>query len=426
MKKLKLLLLATAFPIAAAAQTLSLDECQRLAEENYPAVKQYALIEQTADLNVKNIKKGWLPQVQAFGQATVQTDVMTLPDPLQKMLAQQGYEYEGLKKDQYKIGAEINQTIWDGGIIKAQKNIALAQSQILTAKTKAEVSQIKQRVNDLYFSALLIDEKIKLCGELVTLLDSNRVKLEKMHRGGLVTGGDVLSIKAELTSAERQQIELTSAKRQILKVLAAFTGQENIDSLIIPGDIAPATGCHRTELEIFDAQNLLYDSQESILKAKKMPKIGAFAQGYYGYPGLNMFEDMFSHDFTLNGIIGARISWNIGSLYTNKNDRQNIAIQRDVAQSQRETFLFNNNLQQVKQNESIARYDQLFDKDNEVIAIRRDIRKAAEAKLQKGVIDVNTLLQEITKENQALLDLSAHKIERLNELYNLKLTTDNY
>ncbi len=111
-------------PILAQAQTVTLDECQRLAQENYPLIKQYDLMRQTTDYSVSNISKGWLPQISAMAQASYQSDVMTLPDPLQAMLGQQGYDVKGLRKNQYRIGIDLNQTIYDGGLISEQKNVA--------------------------------------------------------------------------------------------------------------------------------------------------------------------------------------------------------------------------------------------------------------------------------------------------------------
>ena len=69
-----------------------------------------------------------------------------------------------------------------------------------------------------------------------------------------------------------------------------------------------------------------------------------------------MFEDMMRHDWSLNGIVGARLTWNIGALYTRKNDKAKLDGQRSMVDVQRETFLFNNNLEQIQQNENITRY----------------------------------------------------------------------
>ena len=178
----------------------------------------------------------------------------------------------------------------------------------------------------------------------------------------------------------------------------------------------------RPELRLFDAQLRLADTQEKALDAALKPRLGVFAQGYYGYPGLNMFEDMMSRKWSLNGIIGARLTWNIGALYTRKNDKAKLQLQREVTESNRDVFLFNNNLEQIQQNENIARYQQLMADDEEIITLRSAVRKAAESKLSHGIIDVNDLVREINAENAARAQQSIHEIEMLKEMYDLIFT----
>jgi outer membrane protein TolC len=182
---------------------------------------------------------------------------------------------------------------------------------------------------------------------------------------------------------------------------------------------------HRPELKAVDAQIGVLNAQEKALNAALMPKVGVFAQGFYGYPGLNMFEDMMRHKWSLNGIIGARVTWNIGALYTRKNDKAKLQLQRDMTENSREVFLFNNNLEQIQQNENIARYQKLMAQDGEIISLRQAVRKAAESKLAHGIIDVNDLVREINQENAACVQQSVHEIEMLKEIYDNKYTTNN-
>lgn len=188
-------------PILVQAQTVTLDECQQLAQENYPLIKQYDLIRQTTDYTVSNISKGWLPQVSAMAQATYQSDVMTLPDPLQTMLGQQGFDVKGLRKDQYRIGIDLNQTIYDGGLISGQKNVAHLEGEVQTAQTTTDLYTIRQRVNDIYFGILLLDEKIQLNKDLQTLLQSNLDKLNSMLSNGIAMQSDVNVVRAEKLKA---------------------------------------------------------------------------------------------------------------------------------------------------------------------------------------------------------------------------------
>jgi len=178
-------------------------------------------------------------------------------------------------------------------------------------------------------------------------------------------------------------------------------------------------------MRLFDAQRQLADAQEWGLNAALMPRLGVFAQGYYGYPGLNMFEDMMRHRWSLNGVIGARLTWNIGALYTRKNDKAKMQVRRETAEVQRDVFLFNNHQEQIQQNENIGRYSKLTADDEEIIKLRSSIRRAAESKLAHGIIDVNDLVREINAENSARVQKTIHEIEMLKEIEDLKHTTNN-
>lgn len=412
-------------PILAQAQTVTLDECQRLAQENYPLIKQYDLIRQTTDYSVSNISKGWLPQISAVAQASYQSDVMTLPDPLQAMLGQQGYDVKGLRKDQYRIGIYLNQTVYDGGLISGQKNVARLEGEVQTAQTTTDLYAIRQRINDLYFGILLLEEKIRLNKDLQTLLQSNLDKLHSMLSNGIAMQSDVNTVMAEKLKAEQQATELASSRKSLLDMLAVFIGK-SITNLTIPQDVMVQTmENNRPELRLFDTQIELANAQERLLNARLLPKLSVFAQGYYGYPGYDMFDAMFNRDWKLNGMIGVRLSWNIGALYTRKNDRAKLNTHRGLVESARETFLFNNHLTEIQQSDGIAKYRQMIKDDQEIVALRSDVRRSAESRLEHGIIDTNNLLQEITRENQSRIDLSTHTILMLKESYDLKYTTNN-
>jgi len=426
MNKRKIMLSLVMLPTAIMAQTL--EECQQAAERNYPLIKQYGLIEKTTQLTVANIQKGWLPQVSASAQATYQSDVMSWPDQMKTMMTGMGTDMKGLTKDQYRVGIDVNQTLFDGGVISSQKAIARQQGKVQEAQTEVQLYNVRKRVNEMYFSLLMLDEQIVLNHDMQELLAGNERKLQAMVKSGTAAESDWQSVKAERLKVMQQATSLESQKRMLTMMLSTFCG---IETNIIQKPLVKAENGelmsenHRPELRALDAQIGLLNAQEKALNAALMPKLGVFAQGYYGYPGLNMFEDMMSHKWSLNGIIGARLTWNIGALYTRKNDKAKLQLQRDLTESNREVFLFNNRMEQLQQSEEISRYKQLMNDDAEIISLRAAVRKAAESKLSHGIIDVNDLLREINQENAARVQQSIHEIEMLKEIYDNKITTNN-
>ena len=415
------------------AQAQTLEECQQAAERNYPLIQQYGLIEKTTELTVANIQKGWLPQVSASAQATYQSDVVSWPDDMKGMFGQMGVNFEGLKKDQYKIGLDIQQAVFDGGAIKSQKEIARQQGEVQRAQNEVNLYNVRKRVNEMYFGLLLVEEQIQLNKDLQELLAQNEKKLASMLKGGTAAESDFQNVKAERLNVAQQMTGLQSQRSALMRMLSAFCGIE-IKEAVKPnhGDRLFDVNSFnqqpvpmiRPELKAIDAQLRLANAQEKALDAALMPKLGVFAQGFYGYPGYNMFEDMLQHRFSWNGMIGARLTWNIGALYTRKNDKAKLNVQRSMFNVQRETFLFNNNLEQIQENENIERYKKLMANDEEIISLRSSIRKAAESKLSHGIIDVNDLVKEITNENAAKVQQRVHEVEMLKEIYDLKYTTN--
>lgn len=410
--------------LASVVQAQTLEECQQAAEKNYPVIKQYGLIAQTTELTVKNIQKGWLPQITASAQATYQSDVVSWPENMQRMYQQMGLDMKGLTKDQYKIGVDFQQIIYDGGAIGSQRSIARQEGKVQEAQTETNLYQVRKRVNEMYFSLLLLDEQIRLNDDVKALLLSSEKKLAAMVKGGTAATSDFDNVKAERLSVAQQNESLKSQRQMLQRMLSVFCGIE-ISNPEKPAAVeVSASASNRPEIRLFDNQLKLAEVQEKALDTKLRPTLGLYAQGYYGYPGLNMFEDMISRKWSLNGIVGIKLSWNIGALYTHKNDKAKLKAQRELIENAREVFLFNNNMEQIQQTENVSRYRTMMQGDDEIIVLRTNVRKAAESKLSHGIIDVNSLLQEINNENAAKTQQAIHEIDMLKEMYNLKYTNN--
>ena len=422
MKKIMISLALIMLSSVSRAQTL--EECQQAAEKNYPLIKQYGLIAKTTQLTVKNIQKGWLPQVTASAQATYQSAVTAWPESMQTMYQEMGLNMKGLRKDQYKIGVDLQQTIYDGGAISSQRNIAQQEGKVQEVQTETNLYQVHRRVNEMYFSLLLLNEQIQLNEDVKALLQSSEKKLSAMVKGGTAATSDLDNVRAERLSVEQQNENLKQQKLMLQRMLSVFCGLEvNNTQKPAPVQIASSVN-NRPEMRLYNSQLELTEAKEKALDTQLRPKLGLFVQGFYGYPGLNMFEDMMNRKWSLNGIVGVKLSWNVSALYTHKNDKARLSAQREMIENAREVFLFNNKLEEIQQNENINRYQTMMKSDDEIIVLRTNVRKAAESKLAHGIIDVISLLREINNENAAKTQQTIHEIDMLKEMYNLKYTNN--
>ncbi len=420
MKRISSLILLLTLVTSLFAQDVTYSEAQQLARDNYPLVKRYDLISRTEQLTLSNVSKQWLPQVQIDAQATWQNRVTEWADGMKGMMEQYGISMKGLKKDQYNVGFSVNQMVYDGGSTSAQRTVAKAQAKVDEAQNTTELYALRERIDEIFFSILLTDGRLLLNEEMQKTLKSNEEKLRKMLGQGTTTQSDVNAMTAELLTTQQQHTELETTRDALLSVLSVFLGKE-VHGVIkpSPADVTMGDAANRPELEQYRLQTELVNAQKKTLDSGLMPKVGVFANGYYGYPGYNMFNDMMKHDWSFNVMLGAKVTWDIGSLYTRKNDLAKLQNQRDEIATAQETFLFNNKLQQSQESTTIIGYKRLIQQDDEIVQLRQRVRKAAEAKLDYGIVDVNDLVQEISKENQASINKTLHEVELLKHQYSL-------
>ena len=422
MKRTILLSLMVLTTLVVRAQTL--DECCRLARNHYPEIRQYELIKETEQYNISNAARAWIPQVVLSGQATYQSATPTYPEAFNQMIAAKELDMSGIRKDQYKVAVDVSQNIWDGGQSKANREIAEAEAAVERSRVDVSLYDLQSRIQNLYFGILLLDERVAQTEMLIEVLGANLNRMRTYYKNGVAMQSDVNAVEAELLSARQALGQVEASRACFRRMLEVFIGQSLTDETLTRPAILDVVSrvSARPELVMFEAQGNKIAAQRKAISASVMPRFSAFAQGYYGYPGLDMFKSMVSSEWTLNAIVGVRMSWNIGAFYTQKNNlckldaaERQIAIQRDV-------FLFNTEMQTTQDDGEIARLRNAIEDDNRIVELRRSVRIAAESRLENGVIDATDLLRKIADETTAKLNRSTHEIELLQATYRLKTT----
>lgn len=424
MLKPYLLLALSLFAGIRLSAQVTLEECVTLAQDNYPLIQKYDLLKQTKEVNLSDINKSWLPQINVYGQGTVQNETPSFPESLAGIISQTGATISGLNEWQYKVGADISQNIWDGGTSKTKRKIEHAEDAERQAAMDVQLYAIRERVEDLYFGILLMDEQIEQTRNMQALLQSNLDKLRSMQKNGTAMQSDVDMVEAQYLITNQQLIQAESASGSYRKVLELFTGKSLAGQELlkpdasIPQDLKP----DRPELRQFEAQLLANEAKNASITASTMPKIGLFAQAYYGYPGFDYFESMMNRDPSFNILAGVKVSWNIGAFYHKKNDKRKLRLASDNIIVERDIFLFNTNLKTRSQLDRIDELKAVMKENDRIVQLRENVRKAAESQLDNGIIDATALLTKLTDEKQARLNASYHEIQLLQNIYQLKYT----
>ncbi|MGB3154516.1 MAG: TolC family protein [Chitinophagaceae bacterium] len=408
MKKILILFfLAPFLSMAQTGQPLGLQKAYELARQNYPLIKQSDLIKQSKDITVDNLDKGFLPQFSIMGQATYQSAVSGVEIPIP------GISIATVNKDQYKFLADINQLIYDGGVIKDQKRVQELNAETEQQKLEVELYKLKERINQLFLGVLFLDEQRKQVDLIRTDLNAGLKKVEAQVNNGVAFKSNLNVLKAEILKADQRMIELNATRKGLIDVLGLFINQslpENIqlekplvEMAVINNEI------QRPELKLFSMQEKLIGGQIKLIDSKNKPRAGFFLQGGYGKPGLNFLKNEFAFFYTT----GLRLNWNFGGLYTKQNEKKLVALNQKSLTVQKEVFLLNTGTQLKQQQSEIDKLQKLIATDQEIIDLRIKVKEAAKAQLENGVITANDYLREVNAEDQSRQSLITHEIQLL-------------
>ena len=391
-------------------QQITLERCYDLVTENYPLVKQKALLEHKSDLEIDAIETAKLPQFHLDAQATYLSDVTQVPIPNSSI--------EPPNNDQYRATLSVNQLLYHGGSIEASSKAK--QAQLKTQQKELEVSlyQLKQQVNQLYFSILLNNESFDLLKAKQTQLESKLQEVKSGIKHGSILPTSDKIIEAELLKIQQQFSEINNNKTVLVETLAVLIGKPmdvstEFQKPEITISLTPTV--QRPEMALFQLKKEEIESQEQLIYKENFPKLLGFATGGIGNPGLNMLNNSFEPFY----IVGISFNWNVFDWNSNKKKRESLLINKDIIDNETEIFQLNNNIQLNQHQKEIDKISEHIIIDTEIITLRKDVLLATESQLRHGVITASTYITELTNLYEAENMLITHNTQ-------LELAKANY
>ncbi|MBF4472643.1 TolC family protein [Flavobacterium sp. HJJ] len=412
MKKTVLTLLLF-FPISCLYSQLKIESCQEKAKANYPLIKEYDLISKSLDYTLSNANKAWLPQfsVTAIGGYLIKG----LP------------EAPGTNREDYIVAgiAQITQNIYDGGATKAQKNIAKASAEVDKATTEVAFNSIRERVNQLYFGILVVDEQLNQLNILNDNLNRGLKNAKLSKDNGLGYQSDVDEVKAEILSLEQKKIEFTFTRKGYVEMLSYMIGEPlkedvQLEKPLTVENYASLTN-NRSELSLYANQIKLTEASSAMDKVSLMPKVGLLGAGILITPGMNLGTSNVSS----LAVAGLSMSWDTHGLYKSSNNRELEKIKKDRINNQQNTFLFTNNLQLQQASTEIEKQKAILAKDDEIVLLKEKITKAYQLKKDNDMSPMNDLITAMNKESEARSNKALHNVQLLMSLYNYKTIKGN-
>jgi len=412
---LLLLSLVTPKTMAQESSVIGLDTCYFLAKKNYPLTRQFELIERTKELNIENISRGIVPRIQLNGQASYQSDVTQVPGP--------ALNIPTISKDQYRIYSEIVQPLTDLFNIEKHKQLASAQATVQMQQNEVALYQLEERINQLYFGILLLDEQLKQTQLVKADIQTGIKRTNAAIENGVALKSELEVLKAESLKIDQKVTSLQSGRQTFIDMLAQFTllPTSSLKHLQKPSAPSFTTENNRPERMLYNKQKEIYAVKHSLVQDKTLPNFHLFFQSGYGRPALNMLDNGF--DFFYIG--GIRMQWNISGFYTKGREKQLLNLGQKELDVQEASFLFNTGLNITQQSHEIAKLRSLIETDKRIIQLRENIKSTAQAQLENGVITASDYLSHVNEADRAKQDLLLHEIQLLSTLYENKITTGN-
>jgi outer membrane protein TolC len=396
-------------------EELTLEQLQALAKEYYPLLKQKQMYTDIGSNKVKQLSTNFLPQINVAGQATYQSEVTEFAFP--------GASSAGFKQkpDQYSLGLELKENVFDYGAVKTQKQIERESSEIQSQQVDVEYLKLKDRINQLYGNVCLQQENKKIMLLRMNELDAKRKKIQSAVDNGAALQSSFLVLESEYLTTQQKMEEINSNLNAWYKTLSIITNK-TLDTTVtfsyVKKDIALQSIVIRPEYRLYDLQSNSLKLKESMVFKNNLPKVFVFGRGYYGRPGYNFLNN----EFRPYGIVGAGLSWNLTAYYTSAKETKNIRINNDIVTNQKKIFDLNLQSTLVQQQEEIIKLEKMITMDVKIVNAKTAIRKASSSQLDNGVITTSDYIVDLNAENQAQFNLKLHEIQLIMAKQNYNTT----
>ena len=413
------ILLLFLFPLLGMSQQkISLEDCYSLVDKNYPLAKQNELIAKKSTLETENNNKEYLPKVDLNAQATYQSDVTQVPIKIPNSTI------NPLNKDQYRATLDVNQIIYNGGLHDLNNKLKTTQNQLQQQQIAVSLYQLKLKINQLYFSIFLLQERKDILLAKQKQLQSKIAEVKSGVKFGALLPASEKVLEAENLKIQQQLSEIKFDRKKALENLSLLTAtafDENVLLSKTKVNLNTNKEISRPELKLYDLQNEQIELSKNAITKNQLPKLKAFGQAGYGNPGLNMLDNSFQTFY----IVGLKANWNVFDWNKSKTDKEILSVSENMVSNEKETFLLNNNLQLKEMQNEMEKLEEIQNNDTDIIALRETVLRSSDAQLKNGVITASDYLVEFTQLYEAKTNYTLHQIQLLLAQANYKTIQGN-
>jgi len=345
-KSIRLMLAASLIPAALFAQStkeLNINQAIELGIANSKNLKlsQNKIDQAVAQLEV--VKDNALPTANAsflYNHAEIPTTTFTLPGG--------GSSLQLPKRADAFVGtAAVQELVYGGGKLQYAKESTRLLADVARLDADKSKEEITYAVINTYYNLYKVEQSRKVIDQNLESIAAQIKQAQRFFEQGIVTKNDVLRFQLQQANVTLTQLDIESNRKIVnynldillglpedteVKITDPSAGLKAAGSL---GEYIGLAMANRQELKQLDVQNKIADYNVKTIKANTLPTVGVGANLYYINPSGNFIPP--ANQYLMPVTLGATVSWNIASLWTNRNkvseakiQQSEITLQKDV------------------------------------------------------------------------------------------------
>jgi len=263
------------------------------------------------------------------------------------------------RADAFVGTAAVQEVLYAGGKYK----YAQASTKLLTDVARLDADKNKEEISyaviNTYYALYKVMQSKKVVAQNIASIESQLKQAQRFFDQGIVTKNDVLRFQLQKANVSLTDLEIENNRKIInynLDILLGLPEDTNIElaETELPiKNIEPLSSylnlalANRQELQQLDLQTKVADYNIKSVKANVKPTVGLGANLYYINPSGNFFPA--AEQYIMPITVGATVSWNVASLWNNKNkvaeakiQQHEIGLQKDILSDRVKTELNKN------------------------------------------------------------------------------------
>lgn len=417
MKRLSILLLFFLIGLQLVAQSprdsLSLEDCYEILYTENPVTDKIRASRQIADLNEQIAQSGWYPDVELNASASYQSEVVEFP------FESPGFDVPTFSKDHYNLSLNVTQPIFDGGRTRASMQLEDDSGDVTEASLESDLLSLKKQVDRIYFGILILQKQRDIAGLAIADMNEQLEMVQSQVENGVLLPGNEATLRAEILNREQLQTKLNRDIAAGYEALREVLGGEIplIPTLKLSEKEnwrKPDPMVTRPELDLLDAREDLFETQEEMANAGKLPQVSLFAQPAYGRPGFNLFED----DLQFNWIVGVQARWSLKTARNASIKTDVLRLQKKNITEDRTLFVRQQNATLRRLNQEIMGLEEQIERDKEIVELRKQVAEEKKNLVEEGSATVTEYITELNEYIRAQRQLELRKIQRIQAIIN--------